>query len=75
MPEPTDRKSVVEINNVPPKANYVAPNAADAIFALILTTTGMTTPPVVFSTGHRGLIYLYGGKKNWSDDLKFTFLC
>ena len=54
VPEPTGGNSVVQIDNVPPKSNYVAPNAAGmagasakikiggAVFALILTAAGIT---------------------------------
>ena len=54
VPKPTGGKSVVQIDNVPSKANYVAPNAAGvagasakvkvggAILALILTAGGIT---------------------------------
>ena len=54
VPKPTGGKSVVQIDNVPPKSNYVASNAAGvagantkikvggAIFALILTAAGIT---------------------------------
>ena len=61
VPEPTGGNSVVQIDNVPPKSNYVAPNAAGmagasakikiggAVFALILTAAGITGG--VVSTG------------------------
>ena len=61
VPEPTGGNSVVQIDNVPPKSNYVAPNAAGmagasakikiggAVFALILTAAGISVG--VVSTG------------------------
>ena len=61
VPKTTDGKSVVEIDNLYSKANYVAPNAAGAagastkikvggaVFALILTAAGITGG--VLSTG------------------------
>ena len=65
VPEPTGGNSVVQIDNVPPKSNYVAPNAAGmagasakikiggAVFALILTAAGITGG--VVSTGGGGV--------------------